>query len=127
MRLAVFGQIDSHQGRLTVEERLGDGAGGFRLAHAGRAEQEKRRERPVTAKSRVAPPQRRSDSTASLVVPHHALVQAILEVAKTIVVITQKLAGRNRGRVGYHLGHAAFVNQVLAETGRAGRCDFGDG
>jgi len=60
-------------------------------------------------------------------VPYHPIVQAILEVAKTIVVITQKLAGRNRGRVGHHLGHAAFVDHALAETGRAGRCDFGDG
>jgi len=60
-----------------VEERLGDGAGGFRLAHAGRAEQEKRRQRPVTAKSRVAPPQRRCDSNAGLVVPYHPIVQAI--------------------------------------------------
>ncbi len=80
----------------------------------------------MAAKSRVAPAQRRGDAAAGFVVPDHPLAQAILEVAKAIVVVAQKLASRNRGRVRHHLGHSGFVNHVLAKTGGAGRRDLSD-
>ena len=80
----------------------------------------------MAAESRITPAQRRGDAAAGLVVSHHPLAQSILEVAKTIVVVAQKLAGRNRGRIRHYLGHAGFVYHVLAKTGSAGRRDLRD-
>ena len=76
----IFAHIDADHRLLAAEDRLGERAAQLRLAHARRSQEQERAHGPLWVLHACPPPPHRAgDRAHSLVLPHDALVQRVLE------------------------------------------------
>ena len=112
--LLVLGHVDSHHRLFVVEQELGQRAGEFRLADAGRAEKDEAAQRPVgilQTGARAANGVRDRDDR--LVLSHHALVQAVFHLEQLLDFAFHQPAHRNARPLADDFGDILFVDLFL--------------
>ena len=101
-----------------VEHELGQRARELGLAHAGRAEEEERADRPVRVlQARARAAQRVGDRLDRLVLADHALVQALLHVHELLDLALHQPRDGDAGPLGHDLGDVLGVDVLLEEAG----------
>lgn len=101
----VLAHVEADHPLLAGEQGLGERAGQFGLADAGRAEEEEAADRPVRAGESGAGAQYRvGDHADRLVLADDPLVQMLLQAEQPVLLLLGQAAHRDAGLPGHHLG-----------------------
>mmetsp|Transcript_4321 Transcript_4321/g.10665 ORF Transcript_4321/g.10665 Transcript_4321/m.10665 type:complete len:613 (+) Transcript_4321:595-2433(+) len=103
--LHVLAHVDAHHA-LLVEELLRERLGQLGLAHAGTTAEEEAAQRLVAAaESGAAAHDGLRHGAHRLVLAHHTLVKALLELQQALALALVQLGDRDAGPARHHLGH----------------------
>ena len=101
----VFAHVDTCHHRLVVEQVLGQGLRQLGLSDTGRAEEDKRRNRPLwVLQARAAAPYGVADGLYGLVLPDDALVKLLFKMQKLVLLALHHPCNGYAGPAAYHLG-----------------------
>ena len=119
MLLHVLAHVEADHRLLVVEQELGQGLGGLRLAHARRPEQEERAERARRLLEAGLARGARRDGLEGLVLADDPLAQAVLHGEQLGALGLQQLRCRDAGPAADHLGDHLLVDG-LGQQGSVG-------
>src|SRR5689334_4650051 len=116
--LHVLGHIEAHHRLFVVEQEVGQSAGGFRLAHAGRAEENERPGGTVRIlEARARPAHRVRDGGERLGLTDDATPELLLEPCQPLALRFEHLRDRNPGPLRYDVGDVLGVYLLLQVLG----------
>ena len=119
--LHVLGHIDTHHGVLVAEHRLRQGLAQFSLAHARGAQEQEGADGPLgVLQTHAAAANGLGHGGHGIVLPHHTLVELLLQLQQAHGLILGQAGDGNTGPAGHHLGDvvrgdgAPILGQALA-------------
>ena len=119
--LHVLGHIDTHHGVLVAEHGLGQRLAQLGLAHTGGAEEQERADGPLgVLQTHTAAADGLGHGGHGVVLPHHTLVELLLQLQQAHGLILGQAGDGNTGPAGHHLGDivrgdgAPILGQALA-------------
>src|SRR4051794_64416 len=119
--LHVLRHVDADHRLLGVEHELGERSRQLGLADAGGADEHEGADRAVgVLEPGARAAQRVGHGLDSLVLPDHAVVQALLHVDQLLDLALEQLRDRDAGPLGHDLGHVLVVDLLLEEAAAVG-------
>ncbi len=116
--LLIFGHINPHHGVFVIEEESRQGAGQFRLADAGRTEEDERADWPVgVLQAGPGAPDGVGDQADRFILADDPLMQTVFHVHQFFHLAFQQAGYRDAGPVADHLGDLFRVH-FLFQQGR---------
>ena len=101
MLFHVFGHVEANQRLLVVEKKFGERSGQLGLADAGRAQENERADGPLRiGKAGAAAANGVGDVLERVILPDHALAQALFHVHELLDFAFEQAADRNAGPLG---------------------------
>ena len=114
MLFHVFGHVQADDGALVVEQKFRERAREFRLADAGRPQEQERADRPVRiAQARAAAANGVGDARKRRVLPDHALAQPLFHVDELLDFAFEQPPDGNAGPLADDLGDFFFADFFL--------------
>ena len=121
MLLLVLGHVESDDRAVVVEHELRERSRELRLAHAGRAEEDERADRPVRVlEAGACAPKRVRDGLDRRVLADDPLVEALLHVDELLDLALEQAVGGDAGPLRNDGRDVVLVDLLLDHRSRRG-------